>query len=211
MADFNKMAARQLWRVLRLAACTAVAFIVCAVLTLTCGCSRVVSEDVEVHNTEQSDVNADVVHTTDVVGQLSVKSDTDERVTDMMTRLVDDSLDVTLKVTEYGDDGQIKKVTEATMHRGKKDRTEGTVQQDCHTSRIVDTEVAVSDSSRVAASARRTGTQDVKRIVERRSWWSMHWRMVLAVVGASVMVALVVWKRRRWVSIVMAWIRRFFS
>lgn len=211
MTDFNRMAIRQLWRVARLLLCAAVAFVVCAVLTLTCGCSRVVSEDVAVHTTSQSAVDSDAVTVTTAVAQSTSESNTDESLAGVLTRIVDDSLDVTLKVTEYGDDGVLRKVTEATLHRGKKDTTSGVVQQNCHTSNVETSDVAMADSNRVSASARHVETESVKREVERRGWWSLHWRMVLAIVGAAVMVALAVWKRRRWTAIVMAWIRRFFS
>lgn len=186
------------------------ALMVCAVITVCCGCSRKVSENVEVHTTEQNDAGMDAVRSTSVDERTSVESDADERLAGCIVRMVNDSLDLSLKVTEYGDDGQPKKVTEATLHRGKKEKGVGALQTDSHSVIAAVSENVVNDSIGVSMSARHTETEDVKRVVERRGWWSLHWRVVLAAVAAVVMVALVVWKRKRWIDIIVLWIRRFF-
>lgn len=186
------------------------AVVICAVLTVCCGCSRKVSENVEVHTTEQNCENGEVERTVNVVEQSASVTKTDGSIAGVLTRWVDDSLDVTLKVTEYGDDGQPKKVTEATLHRGKRDLASGVVKRDCHTEQVENAKRIETEDSRVSMSLRHDETEDVKRVVERKGWWSMHWRFVLCVVAVVMMVALSVWKRRRWVEIVVLWIRRFF-
>lgn len=181
---------------------------ICAVLTVCCGCSRKVSDSMDLHTTENSEVNTEVERVANVVEQCSSESKTDESVSGVLTRFVDDSLDMTLTVTEYGDDGQPKKVTEATLHRGKKDRSAGAVQSDHHNVHVEDAKRIEKEDTHLSSSVRHDETEDVKHVVERRGWWSMHKCMVLAVASA-VMVAIAVWKRRKWLPVVIVLIRRF--
>lgn len=175
------------------------AFAIWACITLFFGCSRVSSEHVEQHSNVQSDVDVTSVSTTGVAETSSSETKNNENTGVIFSHFFDDSLDASVKVTEYGADGQTKRVTEATLHRGRKGSMSGAVQRESSSAQCSAASSQLSDSIRVSASARCSDVRQVSHVVERRSWFQRHWKMVLAIFATAVMVAIAVWKRRRWI------------
>lgn len=188
----------------------AVGLVICAVISMFCGCSRVTSDNVEEHKVEQTECEQTTVHTIDKKDVGTQESKSGSVIDNLFAKITDDSMDVSLKVTEYGDDGQPKKVTEAAIHHGKRETTSNNTHlENSRCDNAVNTSV-VHDADSMNASEQRAERDDVKRVVKKSGWWHTNWRWVISCIASVLAVALLVWKRRRWVSVTVTWIRRFF-
>lgn len=186
-----------------------VGLVICAIISVLCGCSRVTSDNLETHTIEETSYEQTDVHNANNTEVGANESKAEETWNNLFTSIVDDSLDISVKITEYGDDGQPKKVTEAAIHHGKRESTKNNISYDNSKYNNTINVVTNHQSDSAIVSTNNTKNENIKRVVKKEGWWHTNWRWAITTLAAAIMIALGVWQRRRWLPIVIHWIRRF--
>lgn len=186
----------QVVRIVKLLGCALAAFLICAALTAMCGCSRVVSEDIEEYTLR---VDSSAVESVDSskVSITHTSSSVLSSFENIINVVENDSAWLNLVVREYGDDGHLVRETEAnygrTGNRNIDNKGRGCISSN--------NDIVEQDSLHVDVDKTSSAIVDNKikkeKSVKREPWLKRHWRLCALALCAAIAVLLILFKKKK--------------
>lgn len=166
------------------------------VIAVCCGCTRKVYDRTETERTEQMIVTADSEANNETATEMHEATTHEIETIHDITTWWNDSMWANLRITEYGDDGSVVRMTEAEIHRGT-----NAGQREQENRSLSETSVKDSVASEKSASSSRLEanvSRDERSVrdVRRSTWLQRHWMSLIMLASMLTALFLVAYKYR---------------